>query len=354
MLYLSDINNLIDDGLISKTKHPDYSIWVYNYTNKCQYEQSWTPETLQCRGLILDEDGNVVARPFPKFFNIGEHLAKGNSIPTSKPEITEKYDGSLIIGFRYGNEFCVATRGSFQSEQAKKAKEILEMRYAAFVSFNEYTYLFEVIYPENRIVVDYKDREDLILLGIIHRVTGEEVPHCELNSFGWEGPIVELHSPDIEWQKISSKNVENKEGVVLKFFTSTALAPLRLKAKYSNYVRLHKILTATTERTIWAHLKDELPIEDFLDRVPDEFFQWVKKVKRNLQVKFLILILEAVKEHFRINEEEKPKTRKEYAFHACKWKYPHMLFGQYDNKKIDHMVWLAIKPKSTKAFKCDE
>lgn len=37
---------------------------MYNYTAKAQYDKLWNEVTLQCRGLILDGDGNVVARPF--------------------------------------------------------------------------------------------------------------------------------------------------------------------------------------------------------------------------------------------------------------------------------------------------
>lgn len=54
----------IDQKLISVRKHPELNLYVYNYTNKCQYDGLWTQESMMCRGLILDGNGDIVARPF--------------------------------------------------------------------------------------------------------------------------------------------------------------------------------------------------------------------------------------------------------------------------------------------------
>lgn len=48
---------------------------LFNYTEQTTYNKNWNRETIECRGLILDrESGQTVARPFMKFFNIGELL----------------------------------------------------------------------------------------------------------------------------------------------------------------------------------------------------------------------------------------------------------------------------------------
>ena len=39
----------------------------------------------------------------------------------------------------------------------------------------EYTYLFEIIYPSNRIVVDYGSSRRLVLLAAVHTQTGIEL-----------------------------------------------------------------------------------------------------------------------------------------------------------------------------------
>lgn len=55
---------------------------------------------------------------------------------------------SLGILFNYNNEWIISTRGSFESEQAIHATEILNTKYKDVIpNLNkELTYLFEIIY----------------------------------------------------------------------------------------------------------------------------------------------------------------------------------------------------------------
>ena len=68
------IKPYVEQKFISEQKHPNLDLWIYNYTKRCQYEKKWDEVTTMCRGLILNKEGNIIARPFKKFFNIGEHL----------------------------------------------------------------------------------------------------------------------------------------------------------------------------------------------------------------------------------------------------------------------------------------
>ena len=169
MKYQLDIlNQYIEKGLVVKQDHPTLPISIYNYSRTCQYERLWDEITMDCRGLVLDSDGNVVAKPFRKFFNFGELTTE--QIPNEPFEVFEKMDGSLGILFNYKGEWVLSTKGSFTSEQAIKGMEILK-KYKYDRLLTGYTYLFEIIYPENRIVCQY-DFEDLILLGVIDNRDG--------------------------------------------------------------------------------------------------------------------------------------------------------------------------------------
>ena len=120
---LNILNKYISDGLVVKNDHPTLPISIYNYSRTCQYENKWDEITKACRGLILDQEGNVVAKGFDKFFNIEEH--KPEEIPNEPFEVFEKLDGSLGILFWYQGKWILATKGSFTSDQAVRAKEIL-------------------------------------------------------------------------------------------------------------------------------------------------------------------------------------------------------------------------------------
>ncbi|NJO65858.1 MAG: hypothetical protein HC836_49645 [Richelia sp. RM2_1_2] len=109
------LNEYIDAGLIIANEHPVLPIKILNYSRKAQFEKIWNEYTLICRGLVIDDDYNIVARAFPKFFNYEEH--KPEDIPNERYEIYDKMDGSLGILFHYDNQWHIATRGSFVSDQ---------------------------------------------------------------------------------------------------------------------------------------------------------------------------------------------------------------------------------------------
>ena len=276
IMDLLKIKNLVQEKFIRVQKHLTEELYIYNYSAKAQYERMWTEETLACRGLILDNLGNVVARPFPKFFNLGE--LEEQDIPNLPFEVFEKMDGSLGISYSIDGAFFVATRGSFVSEQAEFATQMLRTKYQeATQQMNEdYTYLFEIIYPENRIVVDYGEREELVLLAVIDRQTGEEYP---LDDIGF--PVVKSYDGISSIAELNALDEDDREGFVVKFANN-----FRLKVKFQEYLRLHRIITQVNSYNIWEYLKSGQSMDEILEKVPDEFYDWVKGVREELETAY--------------------------------------------------------------------
>jgi RNA ligase len=124
------LDGLVEEGWLISQEHPTLDLTIYNYSQKTQFESNWTEWTLMCRGLVVNSKGDIVARPFSKFFN-WEEVA--NTIPASGSyEVYEKMDGSLGIFFWYADEKTetlhpvFASRGSFTSDQAVKGWEMLQ------------------------------------------------------------------------------------------------------------------------------------------------------------------------------------------------------------------------------------
>lgn len=141
-MNLEVLEKYYKEGWLIKQTHPTLPLTIWNYSQSTQFEQHWDEITLQCRGLVTEnETGKVVARPFRKFFNMEElkHTA------TKEFDVFEKMDGSLIIVFNYKNSWVVASRASFTSEQALKAKE-LSFKYPLNSLDKNKTYIFEIIY----------------------------------------------------------------------------------------------------------------------------------------------------------------------------------------------------------------
>jgi RNA ligase len=274
---LNILNKYISDGLVVKNDHPTLSISIYNYSRTCQYENNWDEITKACRGLILDQEGNVVAKGFDKFFNIEEH--KTEEIPNEPFEVFEKLDGSLGILFWYQGKWIIATKGSFTSDQAVRAKEILK-KYNFEPIPKGYTTLVEIIYPENRIVCGYGDEESLVVLSMINNSSGKELDYTSLLYISDETrmPVVKKYDAINDYKTLKSLISKDREGYVIRFRNG-----FRMKIKGEEYVRLHRILTGFSNVDIWEYLKDGKNIDELLDKVPDEFDKWVRTTIKDLR-----------------------------------------------------------------------
>lgn len=329
------LKQAVAEGLVAVQKHPTEDLYIYNYAARVQYERIWNEITMACRGLIMDADNNIIARPFAKFFNLGEETKQ--TIPDLPFEVYDKMDGSLgILYFVKGKPF-IATRGSFNSEQAIKANELLYDKYSHTFSQLEQdkTYLFEIIYPKNRIVLDYGNAEELVLLAIIETNSGKEFP---LQDIGF--PIVQRYDGIKDMEAIKEMNDDTKEGFVIRFANN-----YRVKVKFKEYLRLHRIVTQISSKDIWEHLKDGKTLDEILDKVPDEFYQWVKRTQANLLEQYKTIEAQAQKD-FKVLE-----TRKETALYYMNCMNPHVLFAMLNQKDVSRIIWKMIKPSFEKPFR---
>ena len=279
-MNIGRIEEQVSQGWINKQKHPTRDLYIYNYSNATQFESHWTDETRACRGLILDGQGRIAARPFPKFFNLDQLESVGDVLPAEPFEVFDKLDGSLGILY-HGDGWQIATRGSFTSEQAQLAQQMFDAVVWKKVAPN-YTLLFEIIHPQNRIVVDYGKRAELVLLAAVHTATGEELPYSELADFGF--PVVKRFDGLTDFEAIKSIQTPNAEGFVIRF-----AGGYRVKVKFEEYKRLHRLLTGVTPRHIWEHLRDGHGIDSLIEKTPDEFHDWVMDVVSDIDQNYLAI-----------------------------------------------------------------
>lgn len=350
------LQRFVAEGLISETKHPVLPLWIYNYTPQCVYAHAWNELTLLCRGLILDEHGRIVERPFEKFFNIEEH-SRSDILFREAFQVFEKMDGSLGILYHAPEGLSVATRGSFASDQAIWATQWLRdaMKVTRFdtglpvpwVPDGEYTYLFEIIYRENRIVVDYGEFEGLVFLAAIHKDTG-----ASMFTFGDERDYPGLHVKRFDSENMTPHDLlaidkPNEEGYVVFFPNSNR----RVKAKMAEYVRIHRIVTGTNTKRIWEWLSTGQDIEEMLEHVPDEFYDFVRATVTTLTSKAGALHAKAKLDYKRITEKLGPNCkRKDFALEALKYRNNNLIFALHDDKPIDAAIWKMIKPEKAEWY----
>lgn len=353
------LNSYIEKGLISEQVHPkNADVRIYNYTQKCQFAGAWDEVTLNCRGLIYNiKTGERLSNPFPKFFNYEEHVAKGMPIPGAAPVVTKKYDGSLGILYWLDGEPWIATRGSFASEQAIWATKWFREN----VNFKEIdkqlTHLFEIIYPENKIVVSY-NFSGLVWLGARHIPDGFEYnSHLRLNNLDDMRRAEKLGDGfDLSYDSLKKLERTNEEGFVLFWPEEN----LRMKIKFDEYKRLHKIVTGVSAIGIWEELRDGREIN--FENVPDEFFNWVEGVKNELKDKFdkiedlCLMEMTGIQEELekRFDFKIKDIQRAVIAERIKTMTYPSIGFQILDGKDYKKLIWQMIRPKGQSVFKIDD
>ena len=313
-----------DDGRIAMHELNSFNkkLLGFKYTTNTVYSEDWDNVSLHARGIVFDyATGEVLARPFDKFFNLGEmidtetgelkpiagyvkqHLGFDNlsgDYKHQKFRVMDKLDGSLGIAFWTGVDWYVKTAGSFESDQAKWANDWFDMLVNPNVLDKSKTYLFEIIYNEDKHPIEY-DFEGLVLLGIVDTQTGIEEPLSEILRVAKElnirhAEVLEFTDFD-EVVKCAKALPKTKEGVVITFENG-----FKLKVKGDEFLALQKIFHFLTKDVVYENflwnsvdinpetsVKDNLIYafnEGFIVNIPEEM-EDMKKYAHDLYDNFL-------------------------------------------------------------------
>jgi hypothetical protein len=205
----------------------------------------------QCRGLILDEDDNwnIVARPFDKFFNYGEPTAP--DIDWNSARVQEKVDGTCCLLYFYKGKWQVGTLGSPDASGEVAAgmgftfKDLFWWHWEVMgyklpdKQWEPWTFIFELCTQFNRVVVNHPEPRLAFIAargldGEEEMIGGDEFP-CK--SYHWdyvkEYPLKNLTEILDTFQKLDPLQQEGY--VVVDAYLK------RLKVKHPGYVALHHL-----------------------------------------------------------------------------------------------------------------
>lgn len=344
LLDLQALETALKDGYVREQTHPTLPLRILNYTEKAQYERVWDAVTLACRGLIVDDAGKVVARPFQKFFNYSEH-PEGTFDLTARVAVTDKLDGSLGILYPTPDGHAIATRGSFTSDQAQHATKVWQDRYADITEVDEdITWLFEIIYPENRIVCDYGGMDDLVLLGGVEIDSGHPI---RPGFFVYDGPAAATFDYSTLAEALAAPPRKGAEGVVVRFndLRHYDLIGTMIKIKQDDYVALHRLVTGLNARIVWERIGDGETVQQICEPLPDEFHPWVEGVAGDLMGRSVQTITAARREHAELKASLPDGwTRKDYAAAASRSDNRAWLFMLLDGKDPAAKIWRTLRP----------
>lgn len=357
---LQDISTLLVQGFDDWGSHGRIyvrhsgDLSIFNYRQTAIYDNKWPFLERVSRGLIINNKTcRIVARPFDKFFNWNE---RGRTTEAAVELVTEKMDGSL--GILYWQELTphIATRGSFDSDQAIWAtnyfRENLLPAWPVLRAphlIEDFTLMFEIIYPENRVIVDYGDRETLVLIAARHKESGEYLSYksmerlCELVEdhggwlelvgrpvFGTGDEAIRVSDMVLSQQKLS----EWEEGWVA-FFEDGSI----FKFKSHDYMALQKKIMGLSFKNTVKAVREGTHIDIEL-LIPEEFLGQYKTWVFNIKLRYL-RIAQRVSDALAAAPQI---TRKEFAMWVLE-KYPdisHIIFACVDGKGYEDKIFDKI------------
>lgn len=281
------------------------------------------PHQLFAKGIVYRRDPfRLVSLPLVKIFNLGERNVTAHDIAALTEEARHsgvhflaKMDGTLIQRFQDGGRVRFTTRGVLegvrytgaQDEDAPErlshfdflgqARAVAARHYphllTAAAEWDHLTLLFEFLHPETRVVTNYGDRQDLVLIAAFDRANWRYLPYRELTAFADEHRLTAVAEYALHGHTLTEKLDDlharlrgtDEEGTVLTVEHDLGggvhgLA-YRVKVKSADYLRMLKLMVSCTyDRT--AEMLDARPeweawqpFEAFLqsqgnDRVPEE------------------------------------------------------------------------------------
>jgi RNA ligase len=236
----------------------------------------------ECRGLIFNREGELVSRPYHKFFNVGEkEETQLNKVNLYEPHVVlEKLDGSMIRPIPTPEGFRLATKAGV-TDVAMNAEVFIadKPHYATFIRKcfqRNTTPIFEWCSRANRIVVDYPE-DQLILTAMRYVFEGSYVTYEIMKSYAtaWNIPVVQavdgLAVQNIDLFVKQVREWDDGEGIVLRFDTGHMV-----KVKADDYVLRHRSKDAINQEKNVIQTILEDAVDDLIPLLTPEDAQRVE------------------------------------------------------------------------------
>jgi RNA ligase len=231
-----------------------------------------------------------------------------------------------------------------------------------------FTPVFEGIMPDLRIVVNYGKREQLVLLALINIETGEELsPEAWGEEFNLDTPKrfgMTLEQAKTHTLREHARDVVDEEGYVLTWYRP-GMTPFRLKMKFIEYLRLHRLVTNVSPKHIWEVLRDGLTSEmdEYLNNSTPWFAKFAQKWTKAMTAEYKRLENEALTRYQAVVNEVETQflftsldqlhaARRAFALAANTPEnkpYSSIMFAMLDGKNVAPIIWQRVRPMTKDA-----
>lgn len=252
-------------------RHP--GLFVVKYKHKVFYENLWTPELQETRGLVVDKDWNVIVYPFTKIFNRHENNTdfERDDIVT----VVRKVNGFMACVTYHNGQNIVSTTGSLDSPFVTLAEKYLSNH----ITVPGYTYIYEICDPEDKHIIE--EKPGAYLIGCRDLDTGKMSTEAELDKIALSSHdgVIDLRP---EWYIDNFSKVcllmptVRHEGFVVRHKDGRSLkmkSPYYLVTKFLARKKGDKLLELIKDpKTIKQRLDEEFyPLIDYLYTIKNRF-----------------------------------------------------------------------------------
>ena len=268
---------------------------TYKYTNRVFFDNDFDDALLELRGLTMDDNGNIVIRPFNKAFNLSEREAINSKYPLKPKDddyfnAIKKINGFLgcatyvsdnkYMGKSFNNKVLYSTTGTLDSDYAVMVENHLSKYEELFKAYPNHTFLFEIVDVSDPHIIEEVEGEYLLACRDVE--SGKLINQNELRSIiaSWaekdSSTYGQIKLPEV-WEHLSFKELKdmNKaakhEGFVL-YDEGYKEIIFKLKTPYyliTKFLGRNKKLEAMIKE-----LKKKRADSDFIQKysIDEEFF----------------------------------------------------------------------------------
>ena len=260
-------------SLVSKKPAGD-GIYVLKYKKRVFYDNLWNDYLEHCRGIIVDDEFNVVQYPFTKIYNYGIESKAPKLDESTRVTAYRKVNGFMAAVTWHNGDLLISTTGSTDSDYVDYVREMIGDNidnYRMVCEENsEYTYMFECCHPSDPHIVP--EENGMYLLGVRKK---EYCSKIELGdwmigaAFLMNCKVPESYDVTLKELIEMSKTCKH-EGFV--FYTEDGVS-----AKIKSPYYLVKKFVARNPRT------DKLMRPDIKNNMDEEYYPLIDAIQANIE-----------------------------------------------------------------------
>lgn len=231
----------------------------------------------ECRSVVIDlEKMELVSTPFRKFFGVNqvpetmedvvaEKIAKAESI-----EISDKLDGSMQHATWYNNRIYLFGSQSLDPNNSWRLAagyNLLTAQHQDMIkSYPNFTFIFEMISPNNPHVVQYQQEDEgLYLIGIRNKTNGVQLMYQTVKMIASNNvPMVKIEDKTFQEIMEEAKTIQahEKEGWVINVDGEF------IKVKGDDYTFMHRTLDKIAAPNVIIQAIADGNYDDVISKVP--------------------------------------------------------------------------------------